>query len=208
MKLFILKNIYFTFILYSLINLVFIKEVSDNLNFISEDKSDEVIDLIGVYEREIILNSENNKTYIFNIMKSLILYFFVSDDKTGGYIHYDKDIQCPNLCAVQYNDEPESNNKVYINYYKNATEQNITIKISSIAFNGKIQSIKSNDFIKDAIYPIETLNSYLIFESYTEYIAYFKTIDESASVRCSEYNNEMTILDIININDNYFNNLL
>ena len=137
-------------------------------------------------------------------MNSEYIYIFNTD--TNGYIHYDKDIQCPNICIIQ-KDQSIHNNSVIINYYKNTTDKDIIIRITSIKdFEGEIQSIKSNDYKIDKIHPITSLKSILIFESFMDYIYYFKSIDESISIKLAEYQKDMNILDILNINDNYFSN--
>ena len=193
----------FIFILFSLINLVFIKESG---NLIYDEESDEVeITLDKEFNEEIKLNKDNNKKYIFHIKESKFLYFFESSG-ISGYIHYEKDNQCSNLCAVQYNPLIHEN-ILYINYYKNATEQNIIIKISSLEnFDGQVKSIKSNDMENGTIYPVSLFKSFLIFESYVDFIFYFQPLDETSSIKCAEYNKEMSKSDIININDKYFNN--
>ena len=69
------NKIYFIFILFSLISLVFIKESG---NFVYEDESEtEEIDLEGAYSREIILNKDNNRKYIFHIKESNFLFFLI-----------------------------------------------------------------------------------------------------------------------------------
>ena len=172
---------------------------------ISEEEDEEDIYLNGEYENELILNTTNNKKYIFHLTNSEYIYFFESGD-INGYIHYEDDFPCPNLCAIQFNQSIHEN-KLYINYYKNATDQNILIKISSVKnFEGEIISIKSNDFIINSIQPVNILKSIFIFESFNDYIFYIKSIDKSIAIKYSEYNEEMTKLDILNTNPKYFKN--
>ena len=189
--------IYFIFLLISLIN----SEVSKK-NHLSETIDDELVDLDGEYQENITLNDENNKTYIFQIKNSDYIYIFES--YIDGYIHYDEDISCPNLCIVQADQEIHEN-IIYINYYKNATGKEIKISITSVKnFEGEILSLKSMDYNINAIRPIKSLKSIFIFESYSDYIFYFKSIDESISVKCTEYQKDMQISDILDANDNYF----
>jgi hypothetical protein len=180
------NEIYFVVILFSLINVVFIKESG---NFVYEDESDtEEIDLEGAYSREIILNKDNNRKYIFHIKESNFLYFFDSSG-INGYIHYEGNFECSTFCDVQF---IPNYNLIYINYFKNATEQNITIKISSAKdFYGYASSAKITPDVRDKklFYPIESLPSLSLFfyDSYTDFIYYFKLFDEESFVRYAEY---------------------
>ena len=113
-------------------------------DYIPNEEDEENIYLEGEYNKEIILNKDNNKRFIFHINNYEYIYFFESAN-IDGYIHYSENIPCPNLCAIQYNQSIHEN-LIYINYYKNATELNIHIIISSIKdFDGEIKSIKSNE---------------------------------------------------------------
>ena len=47
----------------------------------------------------------------------------------------------------------------------------------------------------------------IISESLEDYIYYFKALDNATKLYCGEYNKEMKIDDIINVNGNYFNKL-
>ena len=174
-------------------------------NHYSEEEDEEDIYLNGEYENEIVLNKTNNKKFIFHLNNFDYIYFFESGD-INGYIHYENDVPCPNLCAIQFNQSIHEN-ILYINNYKNATEQNIIIKISSEKnIDGEIKSIKSNDFIINEIKPIKNLKYIFIFESFNDYIFYLKSIDNSISIKFAEYNKEMTKLDILNVNPKYFKN--
>ena len=174
-------------------------------DIIHNEEDEEDIYLNGEYEKEIILNKDNNKKYIFHLNNSEYIYFFETDE-IEGFIHYGNDIPCPNFCAVQFN-QSNHDNIIYINFYKNATEKSIVVKISSSKdFKGQIKSIKTADLIKDSINPISVLKTIFIFESYNDYILYLKSIDDSISIKCTEYNKEMTKTDIININDRYYRN--
>ena len=185
-------------------NLNYNKEVnSKGPNIIIDYSDEETIYLNGEYEKEIILNKENNKRFIFNINNSNYIYFFESGE-INGYIHYDNDLPCPNLCAMQFNQSIHEN-ILYINYYKNSSENNIIIKISSIKdYKGEIKSIKPYDLKIDKINPIKISKSIIIFESYKDYILYLKPIDNSIDIKCAEYNKEINNYDIININETYF----
>ena len=171
----------------------------------ANDAGETDIYLNGEYNDTIILNNENNMEYIFHINNSEYTYFFESA-KGNGYIHYTYNYSCPNLCIVQYDSETDMHyNKVYLNYYRNATEQNIVIKIYSIKdFNGKIFSIKAVDDIFSTIDPIKESKSIYIFESFSNYISYISTIDNKASILYTEYKSEMTISDILDVNKKYF----
>ena len=190
---------FFIFLLISLINSKFTKK-----NHLSETFDDELINLEGEYEKNITLNEDNNTTYIFEILNKEYIYIFESD--VDGFIHYEGEVPCPNICIVQA-DQPIHENIVYINYYKNLTEKEIHIKISSIKnFEGEIKSLKSFNYTENVINRIKSLKSIFIFESIIDYIFYFKSIDESISVKCAEYQKDMQITDILDINDDYFSN--
>ena len=190
-------------LLFSLIHSLVI-EGNNIKNALSETIDEEIINLDGEYEKNITLKKDNNIRYIFNIQNSEYIYIFESD--IDGYIHYNENISCPNFCVVQQN-QSIHDNIVYINYYQNATEKEINIKISSKKdFEGEIKSIKSNDYKIDAINPITSLKSILIFQSYIDYISYQRAIDESISIKCAIYEIGMTISDILDINYEYFRN--
>ena len=171
----------------------------------ANDPGETDIYLNGEYNETIVINNENNMEYIFHINNSENIYFFESI-RGNGYIHYGYNKSCPNLCVVQFGSEFH-NNKVYINYYRNASEQNIVVKISSIKdFKGKINSIKAVDEQINTIDPIKLSKSIYIFESFQDYILYVNSIDNKISILCTEYNQEMTKYDILDVNKKYFKN--
>ena len=169
----------------------------------ANDPGEKDIYLNGEYNETIVINNENNMEYIFHINNSDYIYFFESI-RGNGYIHYGYNRSCPNLCVVQFDSETQDN-KVYLNYYRNATEQNIVVKISSIKdFKGKIISRKLVNEQINEIEPIKISKSIYIIESFSDYILYSKSIDNSITLLCTEYKNEMTKSDILNVNRNYF----
>ena len=187
------------FLLFSLLNSKDIKEnnIKDQLSETIDDKN---ISLNGEYELNLTLNKNNNITYTFYIENQSFIYIFESD--IDGYIHYNKNISCPKFCAVQ-----KYQSVVQINYFKNVTDKEVNIKIYSFSgFKGEIFSIKSNNYILNKISPIPYLKSILILESYIDYIFYFKSIDESISVKYTEYQKGMKISDMISANEKYFTN--
>ena len=169
----------------------------------ANDEGEEDIDLNGEYEKTIIINKENNKEYIFHVNNTEYIYLFQSEN-SEGYIHYGYNISCPNLCALQYG-IPNHSNKVHINYNRNATENDIIIKITTIKnFNGVITSIKTKDFMYNSISPLSTPKAIFIFEGLNDYILYIKSLDNSISIKKAEYSKEMNINDILEINPKYF----
>ena len=175
------------------------------ISIITDDSDEENIYLNGKFEDEIILNNINNKRFIFHINNSDFIYFFESADM-NGYIHYENDKPCPNFCAIQFNQSIHEN-ILYLNYYKNASEKNIVISISSLKdYKGEIKSIRPNDLKIDKIKPITISKSIVIVESFIDYIFYLKSFDNSISIKYSEYNKDMNKNDIININEKYFRN--
>ena len=84
--------------------------------------------LNDTYEKTIILNTENNDEYIFTINSTNFSYSFETNQT--GFIYFDKNTLCPASFIVK-KDEPNHKNKIYVNYYKNITEEEISIIIKS-----------------------------------------------------------------------------
>ena len=93
----------------------------------NESKEINII-LNDTYEKIIILNSENNDEYIFIINNNNFAYSFKTNQV--GFIYFDNNTLCPSNFIVK-KDEPNHNNKIYVNYYKNITDQEINIIITS-----------------------------------------------------------------------------
>ena len=169
----------------------------------ANDEGEEDIYLNGEYERTITLNKQNNKEYIFYVNNSDYTYFFQSENGEG-YIHYGYNISCPKICALKYGGFSH-NNKVHLNYYRNASESNFVIKISSIKnFKGTINSIKTQNYIMSDISPIKSSKNIILFEGLVDYILYIKSLDNTVAIEMAEYKNEMSINDILDINQKYF----
>ena len=170
----------------------------------ANDEGEEDIYLNGEYNDTITLNKDNNKEYIFYINNSEYIYLFQSDNREG-YIHYGYNKSCPNkLCSLQYG-LPNHKNKVHLNYYRNATEDNIIIKITTIKnYNGIILSMKTKDSIINEISPLMAQKNILIFEPLEDYILYIKSLDNTISIKMAEYSDEVGIYDILDINQKYF----
>ena len=86
------------------------------------------ITLNDTYEETIILNSENNDEYIFIIDNHKYSYSFKTNQT--GFTYYDNNTLCPSSFDVKM-DEPNHKNKIYLNYYKNITDEIISISIKS-----------------------------------------------------------------------------
>ena len=169
----------------------------------ANDEGEEDIYLNGEYNEEITLNAQNNKEYVFHINNTEYIYFFESENG-NGYIHYDYNMSCPNICGVKFGNEIH-NNVVHLNYYRNASTVNIVIKITSIkGFTGDISSYKFIKEKKSTIEPVKALKSIFIVESFYDYIYYLKSFDDSISIKCAEYSKEMTKSDILDVNEKYF----
>ena len=97
------------------------------------------ITLNGSYEKTIILNSENNDEYIFILDNNDYSYSF--ETNLSGFIYYNNETLCPTSFVVK-KDEPIHNNKIYVNYYKNITKQEIIINIKST--NNKVSDEPDN----------------------------------------------------------------
>ena len=169
----------------------------------ADDEGEEDIYLNGEYEKNIILNKDNNKEYIFHVNNADYIYFFESDND-NGFIHYGYNISCTKICTLQLNNYYD---QLHINYYRNATNDNINIKVSSRKVNDVIiRSIKSKDTQINDISPISKTKNIIIFEGYIDYILYTKALDNSIEIKLGEYNAEMTIDSILNIDEKYFKN--
>ena len=170
----------------------------------ANDEGEEDIYLNDNYENTIKLNKDNNKEYIFHVNNSNYIYLFENKNGEDGYVHYGYNNSCSKLCILQYG-IPVHKNKIHLNYYRNATENDVVIKISSIKnYNGLIISLKTKDSIFDRIAPLLLPKNILIFEGLSDYILYLKSLDNRISIKKAEYTNDMNINDILNINQKYF----
>ena len=154
------------------------------------------------YDGVITINKNNNTEYIFEINTEEYIYFFKSNKP--GFIHYQVGNPCPSLCVLQKY-MPNHKNKVHINIYRNATEEDIIIQIYSIKnFKGFAESmIFSNKNIFEDI--IELDSKFILISEFTEdYIFYLKTFDNTYKAFYAEYDEKMKISDITDINKNYF----
>ena len=112
-------------------------------------------------------------------------------------------IPCPSsICVLQIN---QTNfNKIHLNYFRNATEKNITIKITSVAnFNGIIRAGVNSQEEEQRISPLPQ-KFIIITESKVDYIYYPKVYDNSTKIFYIEYNKEIQVKDIVNINRRHF----
>ena len=154
------------------------------------------------YNETIVLNEKNNYEYEFTINTSEYIYFFEANE--DGYIQYDVNNPCPSLCVLQINSGSHKN-KVHLNYFRNVSDKEVSIKITSInKFNGLAQSATlENNFFIETILSIP--NKFIIItEAKDDFILYFKTYDDSYKLYLAEYNEKMNIDDIINVNLDYF----
>ena len=171
----------------------------------TNDPNEIKIDLTGEYNNIIIINETNNKEYIFNLKNNKYIYFFKVEGKEG-YIHYAYENPCPNLCVIQ---SPNINefDSIYLNYYRNATNENIVIYISSVEFDYNLISTVSLKYLDDEINyitPLNIKNFFYIFQGYSDYVSYFQTFAKTTKIKCALYEFEMTELDILNMNEKYF----
>ena len=167
----------------------------------TNEKVVNMINLNDEYNRTINLNKNNNIEYVFSIQTNEYLYFFEANEP--WYIKYSFNNSCPSkICVLQMNSN-NHNNKIHINYFRNA-EKEIVIKITSIKnFNGIIQSLGPQNIIFEDIQALPK-NKILISEQSVDYIYSFKTFDKSTKMLYAEYNEIMTVSDIINKNEEYF----
>ena len=153
------------------------------------------------YENTIILNGENNDEYIFNVDTYNFIYIFKTNEP--GYIYYDEYNPCPSLCILQKGASIHKD-KVLLNHNKNITNKDIIIKITSIKnFEGSIESVVFKELNYKKIRQISSkLITIITFTN--DYIFYLKTFDDSYDSFFTEYNENMNISDIIDINQKYF----
>ena len=167
----------------------------------TNDPDMEIIVLNDSYDRTIVLNIDNNKEYVFLIDTKEYIYFFEANET--GYIHYKINNPCPSFCVLQMN-QPNHNNKLHINYFRNITDKEITIKITSINnFTGSIQSLVAENFNYEKVLSLPP-KLILIAETVVDYVFYFKVFDDNSRLFYAEYNEEMNISDILEINEKYF----
>ena len=167
----------------------------------------EVFEIIlnDTYNETITINPENNTEYVLRLKTSEYVYFFESSEP--GFMHYEIDNPCPSLICVLQQNVGAHNNKLHLNYYKNVTDKEVTIKITSIKnFPGLIQSLVVNGISDQQILSLPE-KVIIISESLQDYIYYLKALDESIKLYFAEYKKEMNVEDIININEKYFNKL-
>ena len=165
----------------------------------------EEINLEGEYNNRIILNNSNHKEYIFHLNNSKYIYFFKVEGNEG-YIHYDLDKPCPNLCVIQ---KPNIINytTIYLNLYQNVTNQTIIVYISSFIIDTNITSSISLKYYNETINTIKPLtfkNSFYIIEGNINYISYFEIYAKNTKIKYTIYEPKITETDILTINEKYF----
>ena len=68
-------------------------------------------------------------------------------------MHYEIDNPCPSMICVLQQNVGAHNNKLYLNYFKNVTDKEVTIKITSIKnFPGLVQSLVVNGISDNKFY--------------------------------------------------------
>ena len=171
-------------------------------DYCTNDPYEKDILLNDKYDETIIINKKNNTEYIFDIDTEEYIYFFRSNKP--GFIHYQVGHPCPSLCVLQKH-IPNHKNKIHLNLYRNATEEDIIIQIYSVKnFKGFAESMVFLN--KNKMEDIIQLESkfILISEFSEDYSIYLKTFDNKYQAFYAEYDMKMEISDIININKNYF----
>ena len=169
------------------------------------DPNEKYISLTKEYSDTIVINEKNNIEYVFQINNKDYLYIFQVEGEKG-YIHYDNNYPCPNLCIVHYPNQLNQQS-VHINYYRNATNKDVIIKISSIKYDYKNLKVISVNFLKehqDNIIPLGFPKLFYVFEGFVDFVSYFQTSAENIQIKYAEYNTNMTGEDIINMNEKYF----
>jgi len=193
-------RIYFISILFLLSSPIFslyTKESSD-LNFDSVNKNevvtDEVIDINIELEKEYeILPSTS---YSFNLKNNSLAYFF--DSPIEDIIHYPTLEVCSKLCGVRN----PGIKYMLVNYYHNLT-QKITIKLTSKIDSSLIMSIKSNSPKISKIQPLYQKIFNVIQVTEQNYL-YADSYDNMAKFYFGEYQEGITIKDILEIKDEFF----
>ena len=171
-------------------------------DFCTNDPYIKEITLTDEYNETIVINEANNYEYVLTINTSEYIYFFEASEP--GYMHYSIYDPCPNpICVLQMN-QLNHNNEIHLNYFRSPGDKEITIKITSIKdFNGGIESMYASRDVTDLL---TTFPPRFIFiaQMATDYIFYFKTFEADSRKLCAEYNENMTISDILNINESHF----
>ena len=175
--------------------------INDVITYSTNDPKEINIILNDTYDENITINSENNDKYIFTIDTNKYIYSFESNDPS--YIVFDKDKPCPSICIFQ-KDAENHQNKIYINYNKNIPEKDIKIRIKSYPnIKGRINSMTLSNINIDKAEKTKGKNI-LIIEPKEDYIFYFKTFEKNVGIFYAEYDSDMNINDIIDINEDYF----
>ena len=160
------------------------------------------IPLTGEYDKTITIDKENNTQYVLRVETDEYLYLF--EASAAGFMHYEFNNPCPSyICALQKGMN-NHDNKLYLNYFKNVTNEDVEIKITSVKnFPGLIQSLVETTFEHQAVYtnPGKLI---LFAETTVDYINYFRTFDSSSKIFCAEYTKEMKIQDILDISKTIF----
>ena len=152
------------------------------------------------YEETIILNKSNNAEYVFHLQSDKYLYFFQAN--IGGYFYYDASTPCPSLLIWQK--KMSRYQELHLNPFKNAIENEVIVKITSIKdIPGYVQCMKFTENILEDSSLISEKNL-LILEGDKDYILYAKKYDKSLNYYYTEYNDKMTISDIVNINKSFY----
>jgi hypothetical protein len=88
-----------------------------------------------------------------------------------------------------------------LNYFRSPGDKEITIKITPIKnFNGGILSMYASRDVTDLLTTFPPRYIFIV-QMAIDYIFYFKTFEADSRKLCAEYNENLTISDILNLNE-------
>ena len=146
-------------------------------------------------QEEKIYTIEPDKRYIFNLNTNLYAYIFKSP--IDGVIYYPNIVECSRFCGVK-----SDINFMYVNYYRNLNKS-INITITSKVANINIHSEKLVSPKYSDILPFSGV-SIFIFEITEDNYLYIDSFDKNIKFYYTKYNDDLTIDDMINLNEEYF----
>ena len=161
------------------------------------NSSDIRIDIIEDMEKEFEILPENS--YVINIKNSSLAIFIRSP--VEDLIHYPSNTTCTKMCGVKHADVKY----MYVNHFKQLKEK-VKINITAVVNDATIISEKYDSPKTSKIRRINTKLINLIQVSKKNYF-YADSYDNYVKIYLVEYDEGISISDILNINTDYFHEI-
>ena len=137
-----------------------------------------------------------NISYILTIQSPQYLYSIQSP--IDNLILHSNFVTCSRFCIIKNNE----NRYFYVNFYQKLTEP-VIIKITGMISEGSAYSYKTNTIRRSEIVSIMGRFVY-VFQFNQNEFGYMNTFDKGSKLFYAEYNDDMSLYDVVNINRDLF----